>query len=102
VLVPLAAAALLIILNWPRTSHDLPSRASGSGTTGHATTARATGTNRSSNQTIDRPAGEADSIAGWRDARRPLDGAEPAIFAWPLEESSPVRASILLPADLLD
>jgi hypothetical protein len=40
--------------------------------------------------------------AAWLDARRILDGAEPATFTWPLEETSPLRVSTSIPPDLLD
>jgi hypothetical protein len=49
-----------------------------------------------------RPIDDTADGAQWLEARRVLNGAELSPFAWPLEETSPVRASTSIPADLLD
>jgi hypothetical protein len=38
----------------------------------------------------------------WVAARRGLNDAETATFDWPLEEASPLRASKVIPANLLN
>jgi hypothetical protein len=40
--------------------------------------------------------------SAWLETRRVLDGAEPSASAWPLQESSPLRASKSMPVDLLN
>jgi len=45
---------------------------------------------------IPRPQDDPVGIAGW------LEGAETPTFTWPLEETSPITASLSIPPDLLD
>jgi hypothetical protein len=49
-----------------------------------------------------RPPDDSAGLGAWREARLLLDGAEPPPFAWPLAETSPIRASAAIPPDLFD
>jgi hypothetical protein len=53
-------------------------------------------------QDIRRPAFESISIAAWREDQRLLDERNVPAFTWPLDETAIPRASISIPADLLD
>ena len=82
----LAAACLLAVIAWPWRDgeHSDPK------------------TIQSTVRVTPRPTEDSAPIASLRPARQVLDEAEPPTFTWPLPESSPIRFSASIPADLLD
>ncbi|HKI41373.1 MAG TPA: hypothetical protein VKA66_13520 [Mycobacterium sp.] len=107
---PLAAACLLAVFAWPRGVGNHPVPRSGTAKSQHWVTVPSPGTIASADApgaglptppTI-RPSDNSAEIAAWAEARRVLNGAEPATFIWPIQEKSPITVSISIPADLLD
>jgi hypothetical protein len=98
----LVAAGLLVELTWRRDGSDHRGTEAVTGKTRPAAAVAKSGMNRPGNLVPSLAPDESASIAEWREARRVLNGAEPASFAWPLEGSSLVSVSMTFPADLLD
>jgi hypothetical protein len=87
VLGALAAACLLAVVAWRgRDRHD---------------PAPDPGTTPFVQKVPPRSPDDSSRIAVWPEARRALEGAELPPFSWPLEETSPLRASTPIPPDLL-
>ena len=82
----LAAACLLAVIAWPWSGGKYS----------------APKTIPSASQVASRPTEDSAPIASLRADRQVLDEAEPPTFTWPLPESSPIRFSASIPADLLD
>ncbi len=107
---PLAAACLLAVFAWPRGDGNRPVPRPGTGESPHPITVPSPGTIASADAPgaglttppALRPSDDSADIAAWAEARRVLNGAEPATFTWPLKEKSPITASRSIPADLLD
>jgi hypothetical protein len=102
VLGPLAAAALLVVFNWPRNTGNSALRRSSAGQSRGQGSISSAGINDAAPNVPVQVAHESAMFAEWREVRRILSGAEPASFTWPLEESSPVTVTTALPAYLLD
>jgi hypothetical protein len=92
VLGALAAACLLAVLAWPR--GDVPSTQIVSDNKGDRTAPP-----KILSASL---ADESARPTAWLQTRRILEGAEPPAFTWPLQESSPLRASKSMPVDLLN
>ncbi|HEV3167577.1 MAG TPA: hypothetical protein VGZ22_26470 [Isosphaeraceae bacterium] len=82
-----AAACLLTLLAWPRGDGKNPAPRPGPIGSAHQSTAR--------------PPRDLARIAAWQETRVGLDGAEVPPFIWPLEETSPIRATSI-PPELLE
>jgi hypothetical protein len=96
VLGALAAACLLVVLGWPRGDVPNPKRNTQIASDHHG--------DRTPKTKIVSPslAEESARPTAWLETRRILEGAEPPAFNWPLQESSPLRASKSVPGDLLN
>jgi hypothetical protein len=84
----LAAACLLAVLAWPGRDGENPFPSPP--------------TSAAPRQVTPRPPDDSAGLAARLEARRVLDGAELSPFTWPLQETSPLRASTSIPPDLLD
>jgi hypothetical protein len=93
VLAGLAAACVLAVLAWPRTDSTNPT--SDSGKDGAVA-------EDFSPPPAPHSAEDSNGLAAWREARRVREEPARAAFTWPLEETSPLRASTALAPDLLD
>lgn len=83
-----AAACVVVVLTWPKRDGGNPNPGPEN--------------RESANHVAPRPSDDSDRLAAWRESRRGLDRAEPAPFAWPLQETTPLTGSTAIPSDLLD
>jgi hypothetical protein len=88
----LAAACLLACLTWPRSDDQRGIRPGIDASTSTVPTPP---------HVVPRPRDDSGGVPAWLEARRVLDGAEQARFAWPLEETMPISVRSI-PADLLE
>ncbi len=82
----LAAASLLVVLFWPKSSREDLNRIKA----GFA------------NQDTPRPPHDSPDIAHVQFARQVRDDTALPPFTWPIEETTPLTASISIPSDLLN
>jgi hypothetical protein len=99
---PLAAALLLGVALWPRGGGKQPIRGSDVGEVRNRAENPLIVNQQTAHPVGVRAAGEVAAFAEWREARPFPGGAEPVSFSWPIQESSPITASIAIPADLLE
>ena len=97
-----AAACLLAVLAWPPARDEKPIPTHGTVETVQHVTVPNSATSEAAHQAAPAPTDDSAGLSAWRDARRVLNGAELPPFNWPLQESSPMRATISIPPDLLD
>jgi hypothetical protein len=88
VLAVTSAAGVMIVLNW-RPQHE-------------GELLRSPAASEPRRHDIERPSFESTSIASLRTDHRLLDEQNPPAFTWPLDASATLRASISIPADLLE
>jgi hypothetical protein len=83
----LAAACLLVVLAWQSRGRRVPDPSPAK--------------QHSAQRVIPRPLDNDASIAAWQ-SRQVLDDPKMPPFAWPLEETWPIRAATSIPPDLLN